>query len=187
MKKVDHMNRQERPKISVYCAMSIDGYIARKDGGLEWLERVHDVDEDYGFKVFMNSIDTIVFGRNTYQIVDSFKEWPYTGKRVVVLSKTLKDVRKEAELFSGELNLLVSNLHDDGVKHIWVDGGITVSKFLETGMVDRIVVTVIPIILGEGIPLFSEMKNEQSCCLVSAQAYPSGIVQLRYDIASTKF
>lgn len=171
-----------RPKISIYIATSIDGYIARKDGGLDWLEYGHTGDEDYGFKKFINSIDALVLGRNTYEVVSGFGEWPYKGKRVIVLSHTLKEVRKEAELFDGQLTDLASMLHSKGIKHVWVDGGITVSKFLEAGLVDDITISVISVVLGSGIRLFSPMDREHKCRLVSTQSYPSGLVQLKYEV-----
>ncbi len=171
-----------RPKVSVYIATSIDGYIARKDGNLDWLQYGHTGDEDYGFKKFISSIDALILGRNTYQVVSGFNEWPYKEKRVIVLSNTLKEVREEAELFSGELSELLSKLHSENIKHIWIDGGITASKFLEAGFVDELTVSVIAMILGSGIPLFSVMNREHRCRLVTSQTYPSGLVQLKYEV-----
>ncbi|MDP1880991.1 MAG: dihydrofolate reductase family protein [Parachlamydiaceae bacterium] len=178
------MIQKRRPKISIYIAMSIDGYIARKNGGLNWLEYGHTGDEDYGFKTFIKNIDVLVLGKNTYEVVSKFDKWPYEGKRVIVLSKTLKEVRKEAELFCGQLTDLVSILYSDNSKHIWVDGGITVSKFLEAGLVDEITVSIIAIVLGSGIPLFNPMDNEHKCRLLSTQSYPSGLVQLKYEVVN---
>lgn len=171
-----------RPKISVYIATSIDGYIARKDGNLDWLQYGHIGDEDYGFKKFINSVDVLILGRNTYQVVSTFDEWPYKEKRVIVLSNTLNEVRKEAELFSGQLTDLLSKLHSDKVAHAWVDGGITASKFLEAGRVDELTISIIAMVLGSGIPLFSVMNKEHKCRLVSSQSYPSGLVQLKYEV-----
>jgi len=176
------MKKDERPKISIYIASSIDGYIARKDGTIDWLEYGHVGDEDYGFKKFFDSIDALVLGKNTYETVCSFDEWPYGGKRVVVLSSTLKEVRKEAELFSGQLVELASILHSEGIEHVWIDGGITVSKFLEEGLVDQIILSIIPIILGSGIPLFNSVNREQSFRLVSSKPFSSGLMQLQYEI-----
>ncbi len=176
------MKQSERPKISIYIAMSIDGYIARKDGGLDWLEYGHTGDEDYGFKKFMNSIDALILGRNTYEVVSGFDKWPYEGKRVTVLSNTLKAVRKESELFCGPLTQLASKLHSEGVKHAWVDGGITASKFLESGLVDEVTISIIAMTLGAGIPLFSKMSSEHKYRLLSTQSYPSGLVQLKYQV-----
>ncbi len=176
------ITKKKRPKISVYIATSIDGYIARKDGSIDWLEHGHVGDEDYGFKTFISDIDALVLGRNTYEVVSALPEWPYTGKRVIVLSHTLKAVRKEAELFSGKLTDLTSLLHSEGIKHVWVDGGVTVSTFLEAGLVDHMTISVIPVVLGSGIPLFRTMHKEHTCQLLSTQSYPSGLVQLRYEV-----
>ncbi len=171
-----------RPKVSIYIASSIDGYIARKDGNLDWLHYGHIGDEDYGFKKFTSTIDAVVMGRNTYEVVAGFDEWAYKDKRVIVLSKTLPKVRKEAELFSGQLTELLTKLHAENIKRIWVDGGVTVSKFLEEGLVDDITVSIIAMVLGSGIPLFSTMNQEHKCHLVSTQSYPSGLVQLKYEV-----
>lgn len=171
-----------RPKISIYIASSIDGYIARKDGNLDWLHYGHTGDEDYGFKKFTSTIDAVIMGKNTYEVVSSFDEWAYKDKRVIVLSNTLTEVRKEAELFSGELTELLAKLHAENVKHVWIDGGITVSKFLEAGLVDDITISIIAMVLGAGIPLFSTMHQEHRCHLVSTQSYPSGLVQLKYEV-----
>jgi len=172
-----------RPKISVYIATSIDGYIARKDGGLDWLESIPiNPDEDYGFKDFMASVDVLILGRNTYDVVSGFDEWPYQGKRVVVMSQKLKEVREEAELFSGDIHALLLKLHTEGTTHIYVDGGVIISKFLEMGLVDQIIITVIPTILGTGIRLFNPMINGHDCRLASSQSYPNGLVQLRYEL-----
>lgn len=154
-----------RPKISVYIASSIDGYIARKDGNLDWLHYGHEGDEDYGFKKFFDSIDALVLGRNTYQFVEGLEEWPYKGKRVIVLSNTLKEVCREAELFNGPIEDLLSKLHENKITHVWADGAITVSKFLESGLVDEITISIIAMVLGAGIPLFSVMNKEHKCSL----------------------
>lgn len=173
-----------RPKVSIYIASSIDGYIARADGNLDWLHYGHTGDEDYGFKKFTSSIDAVVMGRNTYEVVAGFDEWAYKDKRVIVLSNTLTEVRKEAELFSGQLTKLLTKLLAENIKHIWIDGGVTVSRFLEAGLVDDITISIIAMVLGSGIPLFSSMNQEHKCHLVSTQSYPSGLVQLKYEVIS---
>ncbi|MBA3237146.1 MAG: dihydrofolate reductase [Parachlamydiaceae bacterium] len=175
------MNTVNRPKITIYIATSIDGYIARQDGSLDWLDRVGGFDDDYGFQKLLDSIDAVILGRNTYEIAATVQDWPYKGKRIIVLSNTLKTVRSEAELFQGDLTQLVNNLHADGIKHVWIDGGVTVSQFLNLQMVDSMTLSVIPVILGSGMPLFSAIGKELSCSLSSSQSYPSGLVQLNYD------
>lgn len=122
----------------------------------------------------------MILGRKTYEVVSGFDEWPYKEKRVIVLSHTLKEVRKEAELFRGALPELLLKLHSESVKHVWVDGGITASKFLEDGLVDELTISIIAMVLGSGIPLFSFMNREHKCRLIASQAYPSGLVQLKY-------
>lgn len=171
-----------RPKVSIYIACSIDGYIARSDGDLEWLHYGHSGDEDYGFKEFTRTIDAVIMGRNTYEVVAGFDEWAYKGKRVIVLSRTLKNVRNEAELFSGELTELLAKLYDENITHVWIDGGVTVSKFLEAGLVDEMTISLIAMVLGSGIPLFGAMNQEHKCRLLSTHSYPSGLVQLKYEV-----
>jgi len=170
----------DRPKISIYIACSIDGYIARTDGNIDWLNYGHSGDEDYGFYSFLDSIDATIMGRGTYEVASTVEDWPYKGKRVIVLSNTLTSVRSDAELFSGELTDLVTKLHDEKIQHIWVDGGKTVSQFLEKGLVDEMTLSIIAMILGDGIPLFSKINREYPCKLISTKPCPSGLVQLKY-------
>ena len=177
------MTNLNRPKVSAYIATSMDGYIARIDGNLDWLNNIEQVpNEDYGFHAFMATIDCMVMGRGTYEVASSVENWPYIGKRVVVLSNTLTSVRKDAELSCGDIHTVVSRLNADGIKHIYVDGGKTISQFLNTCMVDEIIITVVPIVLGSGIPLFSNVNTDVKCELVSAQSYANGLVQLKYVV-----
>jgi len=176
------MIQKNRPQISIYIAPSIDGYIARKDQSLDWLDQVGGFDEDYGFKEFLDSVDSLIIGRKTYEVASSVTDWPYKGKRVVVLSNSLQSVKKEAELYHGDVAQLAFKLHADGIKHIWIDGGVTIAQFLEYQMVDTIILSIIPIILGSGIPLFNVIRKELPCRLISSQSYPSGLVQLKYKI-----
>lgn len=179
------IDRMDRPKISVYIATSIDGYIARSDGSIDWLDRVGGFDEDYGFQKHLNSIDALIIGRKTYEVATTVPD-PYPGKRVVVLSNSLNSVRKDMELYRGDLTQLASQLHSDGVKHIWIDGGVIISQFLNLQMVDCITLSVIPVILGGGMPLFNMIDKEVPCRLTSSQAYPSGLTQLKYEIEVEK-
>lgn len=174
----------QRPKISVYISASIDGFIARKDNSLDWLDCVENGSEDYGFNHFLNSVEGVILGRKTYQVAATAYEtpkWPYSGKRLIVLSNTLEKLIPEAQLYSGDLVNLVSHLHDEGMSHIWIDGGVTISQFLRLNLVDEIILSAIPILLGDGIPLF-DIKKELPCRLISAQSYPSGLVQTHYKL-----
>jgi dihydrofolate reductase len=171
----------DRPKISVYIAMSIDGYIARQDGGLDFLDRVGGFDEDYGFQKLLGSIDALIIGRKTYEVAITVPD-PYPGKRVVVLSNNLNSVRTDMEQYRGDLPTLLTKLHKEGIKHIWADGGVTISQFLDLQMVDAMTLSLIPVILGSGIPLFNPIGKEHACRLISSQSYPSGLVQLKYEM-----
>lgn len=179
------MNTQIRPKISAFIATSIDGYIAKSNHNLDWLESFkppHDApSEDYGFKEFVKSVDTLIMGRKTYEIVLTAPQWPYADKRVIVLSTTLSSVHENAELYQGDIRDLLSLLHTRGTKHIYVDGGITISQFLENGFVDELILSILPVILGSGIPLFNTMSFESWCNLVSSKSYSNGLVQLHYE------
>lgn len=170
-----------RPTISIYIAVSIDGYIARKNGELDWLDRVGGYDEDYGFQQFLNSVDTVVLGRKTYEVAITVPD-PYPAKKVIVLSNSLTSVREGMTLYRGDLIELVITLQKENVKHIWVDGGAVLSQFLSLQMVDQMMLSIIPVILANGVPLFHRVDKEIPCRLLSSQSYPSGLVQLHYEI-----
>lgn len=170
----------ERPKISVYIATSIDGYIARQDGSLDWLDRVGGFDEDYGFQDLLNSIDGLIIGRKTYEVATTVPD-PYPGKRVVVLSRSLDSVREGMKLYRGDLRELLARLFREGIQHVWVDGGTTLSQFLGAELVDTMTLSIIPVVLGSGIPLFSTIDKELPFRLLSSRSYPSGLVQLHYE------
>ncbi len=174
--------------MSVYIATSIDGYIAKKDDGLDWLETFSppsdNLNEDYGFKKFLNQVDALVMGKNTYKIASRAIVWPYQGKRVIVLTSTLSSVCDKAEIYSGDIDHLINKLHSDGIKHIYVDGGKTISQFLNKGLIDELIISIIPIILGSGIPLFNNILHESWCHLASSHAYSNGLIQLRYEVTN---
>ncbi len=172
---------KQRPKISICIATSIDGYIAPQDNSLDWLDRVGGFDEDYGFQKHLHDVDALIIGRKTYEVAASVTD-PYPGKKVVVLSNSLSSVKQGMQLYRGDLATLVSMLYGEGVKHIWIDGGVTISQFLLLQMVDTMILSVIPIILGKGFPLFHLIDKEISCRLLSCQSYSSGLVQLHYEI-----
>ncbi len=182
------MNTKQRPKMSVYIATSIDGYIAKKDDGLDWLETFSpppdNLDEDYGFKKFLNQVDALIMGRNTYKIASSANMWPYEGKRVIVLSSTLSSVCDRAEIYNGDIIHLIKKLYSEGIKNIYVDGGKTISQYLNEGLIDELIISIIPVILGSGIPLFNNILHDSWCHLVSSQSYSNGLVQLRYEVTN---
>ncbi|MCH9611644.1 MAG: putative protein YyaP [Chlamydiia bacterium] len=172
----------QHPKVTVYIARSIDGYIAKKDGNLDFLSYGHKGDEDYGFSAFKSSVDAVIMGRNTYDVVDQFDPWAYAGKRVIVLSSTLRHAREEVEVYQGDLPPLLQRLDQEGIKHIWVDGGVTATQFLAQGLVNELIISQIAILIGDGIPLFTPFNRELPCKLLSHKSFPSGLVQTHYHI-----
>ena len=182
-------------KISVYIATSLDGFIARQDGGLDWLEgssggedwpeNGSDV-EDYGFSALLDSVDTMVMGRATYEFVAASGQWPYEGKRTIVLSSTLtvdnvaEHLAGKVELRSAEPNLLVNELQAAGAEHVYVDGGKTIQGFLQAGFVDEMQITRVPILLGSGIRLFGELSADILFEHVATQSFANGLVQSKY-------
>lgn len=180
------MNQNKRPKISVFIATSIDGYIAKKNNDIDWLTKFNpptdeNEEKDCGFSKFFSDVDVLVMGRNSYEVVSRFDTWPYEGKRVIVLSSTLTVLCKQAELFNGNIAELIKKLSDDGIKHVYVDGGSTISQFLNMGLIDQLIISIIPVVLGAGIPLFSKIKDDKWCRLISSQVFSNGLVQLRYE------
>ena len=160
------------PKVSVFIATSLDGFIARKDGSIDWLEKANATippGEDCGYQKFFDSIDTLVMGRKTFETVLAFESWPYGDKRVVVLS-------------SHSPRDLVEMLSNKGTRHIYLDGGRTIQSFLKENLVSEITVTRIPVLIGEGIPLFSNVGKDVSWDHVSTHTYENGFVQSHYRL-----
>jgi dihydrofolate reductase len=171
-----------RPRCSVYIATSLDGFIARPDGGLDWLSAMNRPGEDYGYQRFFDSVDALVMGRKTYRVALGFDPWPYQGKRCVVLAHNPRPPRHGEEFHSGPPGPLLARLAADGVKRIYIDGGAVVREFLAAGLIDDLTVSVIPVLLGQGIPLFGG-GGEHRLHLLESRAFESGLVQLSYQIA----
>ena len=186
-------------KISVYIATSLDGFIARSDGSLDWLEGssgdVADSDstgegtvEDYGFWEFFNTVDTMVMGRGTFEFVAGTGQWVYEGKRVIVLSSTLaagdvpEHLRGKVEILSMSTRELVSKLAAEGAEHVYVDGGVTIQRFLRAGLVDELILSRMPVLIGSGIPLFGELDADVRLRLVETRSFEGGMVQSRYVV-----
>ena len=181
-------------KASVYIATSLDGFIAREDGDIGWLtgggEEVSQEDqsqnEDYGYGVFMDSVDALVMGRNSYEKVLSFGGWAYGDKPVVVLSRRPIEIperlSKTVEAMSGAPEEVVARLSERGMKHLYIDGGVTIQRFLRAGLIQRLIITRIPVLIGAGIPLFGSLDGDIKLRHVQTQSYPSGLVQSEYEI-----
>lgn len=170
------------PRCSVFIATSLDGYIARADGGLDWLDMVQREGEDYGIQEFYASVDVLIMGRKTYETALGFPEWPYTGMRCIVLTHRPASSRHGEEFFSGEPARLLERLGREGVRHAYVDGGNVIQQFLAANLIDDLTISIIPTILGDGIRLFAGGESEHRLRLESSQSWESGLVQLRYQV-----
>jgi len=169
-----------RPRCSVFIATSVDGYIARPDGTFDFLSIVERPEEDYGFAEFFASIDALVIGRNTYETALGFPEWPYAGKRCIVLTHRETPSVHGEQFFAGAPGALVDQLGLSGAQRLYVDGGAVIRQFLAEGLIDDLTVSIVPLLLGRGIPLFGAEVPELRLVLETSKSYESGLVQLRY-------
>ncbi|MBM3107937.1 dihydrofolate reductase [Pseudomonas sp. P66] len=168
-------------KASVYIATSLDGFIARESGELDWLMVATTSSDDHGYAAYMASVDTLVMGRNTYEKVLTFGEWPYPHKRVVVLSSTL-GAAPGVEVHPGPIADLVEHLRDTGAKSLYLDGGQVVQSFLREGRVDELTITRIPVLLGNGIPLFGALSKDVALQHMRSTTFENGFVQSTYRV-----
>jgi dihydrofolate reductase len=172
--------------VSVFVGTSVDGFVARPNGALDFLPTGGG--EPHGYDEFIASVDALVIGRNTFEIVLAFPEWPYGDKRVVVLSSRpldLSAVRSgRVEQMTGTPAEIVSKLAASGAQHLYVDGGITIQRFLRAGLVQRLIITRVPVLIGEGIPLFGSLPRDVRLRHVSTQHYRSGLVKSEYQVAA---
>jgi dihydrofolate reductase len=164
--------------------MSVDGFIARKNGAFDFLDEGGG--EPHGYDEFIKTVDTHVIGRNTYEVVLGFGEWAYGTKRVVVLSSKPLDFSAvrggNVEQMSGEPREIVERLAATGAKHLYVDGGDTVQRFLRAGLVDRITVSRVPVLIGEGISLFGSLPSDVHLRHVATTSYKGGLVKSEYAV-----
>ena len=176
-------------KCSVFIATSLDGFISRPDGSIDWLNEANTLipaGEDCGFAQFMAGVDALVMGRNTFEQVLTFGEWLYGLTPVVVLSRQLNALPANApgtvSLSAEEPAALVAHLSAMGLNHLYVDGGLTIQSFLAAGLIDEITITLIPLLLGDGKPLFGKLPGDVKLELISSQAYEFGFVQNTYRV-----
>ena len=170
--------------IILYIACSIDGYIARGDGNIEWLSMAETGSQDYGYHSFYDSVDALVMGRKTYQQIISFGEWPYAGKPCYVFSRKFMDnQRPNMIIFSKDPAALMTTFSKKGTHRIWLVGGAEILKtFLSRELVHEIIVSYIPLLLGEGIPLFQSGIPERKLTLLSTKTFPNGLLQVHYRL-----
>lgn len=173
--RMDHSNQ-------VFIATSMDGYIADKDGGIDFLDTIPEINTiDSGYEAFTANIDALVMGRTTFETVCGFDiEWPYK-KPVYVLSNSLREIpdkyKGQVYLVKGKLTDVLEEIHSRGHKHLYIDGGRTIQNFLKEDLIDRMVITVIPVVLGDGIPLFGDQPNPLRFDCVESKIFLDKIVQ----------
>lgn len=183
-------SRRDRPspvRASVFIGTSLDGFIAREDGGIDWLHEMGDgPDEDYGFGAFFESVDALVMGRNTYETVRAFAEWPYGAKPVIVLTSRPVDIpaslADRVNTMSGPPTEILRELGSRGMAHVYVDGGKTIQAFLAAGLIQRITITRLPILIGRGIPLFGPVPHDVKLRHVETRTFGGGLVQSTYEV-----
>lgn len=174
---------------SVFVGVSLDGFIARPDGSLDWLMGQGDAGE-YGYNEFIAGIDAIVMGRKTFEQVLAFDKWYYGDKRVVVLSSRSVDLPRArarggvVEEMAGPPAEIVARLAASGARHLYVDGGITIQEFLRAGLIQRLIISRLPVLIGQGIPLFGALPHDIHLRHVATRTYPGGMVQSEYQVSS---
>lgn len=168
----------------VFIATSIDGYIAKTDGSLDWLFEIPNPDNsDFGYTDFFKNIDAILMGRITFEKVLTFGKWPY-NKPVYILSNSLKQIDKKlagkVEIVNGEFKSILKKLNERGITNIYIDGGKTISNFLKEDLIDEMIITRIPVLLGDGIPLFNKSDIELKFEHIKSEVYNNSLVQSYY-------
>jgi dihydrofolate reductase len=170
--------------VSAFVGTSLDGFIARPNGDLDFLPAGGG--EPHGYNEFFASVDALVIGRKTFETVLAFESWPYGDKRVVVLSSRPLDPSAarggNVEQMSGPPAEIVARLAASGAHHLYVDGGITIQRFLQAGLVQRLIITRVPVLIGKGVPLFGPLQHDIRLRHVATQEYPSGLVQSEYAV-----
>lgn len=170
---------------SVFIATSVDGFIARENGALDWLPG--DDVEEHGYTAFMATIDALVMGRKTYETVLGFGVWPFEKQVIVLTSRPeliIPPTGARCEAMSGSPEQIVNTLSRRGLSRLYIDGGVTIQRFLAAGLIQRLVVTRIPVLLGAGIPLFGRLPHDIRLEHVETRSYRGGLVQSEYRIGA---
>ena len=171
-------------KLSVFCGVSVDGFLARPDDSVDFLETGEHV--PHGYEEFIKTVDVLVMGRKTYEFVVRYGTWLFGNKPVVVLSTGKLDFswikNGVVEQMSGEPAELVKQLNKRGYQHAYIDGGVTVQRFLAAGLIDRMIVTRVPILIGAGVPLFGALPRDIKLRHQATRTYSNGLVQSEYEL-----
>jgi dihydrofolate reductase len=167
---------------SVFIGATLDGFIARPNGDLDFLPPGGG--EPHGYAEFFASVDALVIGRKTFEIVLAFPEWPYADKPVFVLSSRQLDFSAVrggvVEQMAGDPVEIVSRLAARGLHQLYIDGGVTIQEFLRAGLIQRLTITRVPVLIGEGVPLFGALPRDIKLHHIATQHYPSGLVKSEY-------
>lgn len=176
-------------KCSVFIATSLDGFISRTDGSIDWLEHANrrvPKGEDCGYGEFIATVDALVMGRHTFEQARSFSDWPYGQTPVIVLSSRLRALPRglpdTVRLYDDAPGSLVARLSAEGMRHLYIDGGLTIQRFLSAALIDEVTITTIPVLLGSGRPLFGSLPADVHLEHLSTRAFDFGFVQSRYRV-----
>jgi len=170
-------------KVILYIAMSLDGYIAKPDGNLDFLTVVEEEGQDYGYATFIDSVDTVIIGRKTYdKIISLGSGFPHNDKEVFVITRTPRPTIGSGQFYTGNLKELIMSLKSKPGTNIFVDGGAEiVNELLKDNLIDEFYISIIPVLLGEGISLFKGGRTEMKLELISSTQFDKGLVQLHYE------
>lgn len=171
-------------KLILYIACSLDGYISKPNDDLSFLDRMQQEGEDYGYGDFIKDVDTIIIGRKTYEwVINQGFEYPHNDKDVYVITRTGKLKEKNVTYYAGDINKLVQKIKQEAGKNIYCDGGAEiVNLLLKEKLFDELIISVVPVLLGEGTRLFTDNYPEQNLELISATSFDKGMVQLKYKV-----
>lgn len=180
------MSEKRRSKVSVFVGTSLDGFIARTNGDLDWMQgQDGETGNDYGFGSFIARIDVIVMGRKTFEKALTFETWPYEKPVIVLTRQNLKiplELQKKVETMAGTPSEIVDRLAKRGLLRLYVDGGQTIQEFLNVGLVHELILSQLPILIGTGIPLFGPLQSDIRLKLVQTHAFSGGMVQTTYEV-----
>lgn len=183
-------------KCSVFIATSIDGFIAKLDGNVDWLhtsgkqDAEMGSDSDMGWSDYINSVDCMIMGRKCMDMINSMnlteQEWPYGKMKIIVLSNTIKEaptgLQGKVEMYCGDINTLINTLEKAGHQHAYIDGGTTIQAFLNLQLINEMIITRAPILLGEGISLFGKTQQDILLHNCSATAFPNDYIQEKFEV-----
>ena len=175
-------------KVILYIAVSVDGYIAKPNDDLSFLSIVEKEGEDYGYNDFIKKIDTVIMGRKTYDwVMNQVTDFPHADKETYIVTRQNKAPIGNINFYNDDINDLINKLKQQKAKNIFVDGGAEiVNLFIKDNLIDEYIISIIPILLGDGIKLFNKGFQQQNLQLISSKQYEKGLVQLHYKNLNRK-